>query len=180
MTRKDKYIDLMQSIKADEEKEVAQNELTATLEQISKSLETMREQKDAIEEAIESGKIILKGLDAANASADNIIKGISSAIVEAQKARIKVGINDEGLSQLEERNNNAIDSLTGLFDKHGGKIARLLKSQRGEFADITSRTEGVHLSRRVFFWLGGIWFASIGIIIIELTLGILCLFGLME
>lgn len=32
MIRKDKYINLMQSIQADEEKEVANNELTATLE----------------------------------------------------------------------------------------------------------------------------------------------------
>lgn len=178
MTRKDKYKDLMQSIKANEDKEVAQNELTVTLEQIRETLDSMREQKDAIEEAIENGKTILKGLDTANASADNIIKGICSAIIEAQKARIKVGIDDEGLSQLDERNNNVVDSLNGLLDKHKGKIVKLLVNQRKELADITSHTEGVHLSRRVFFWLGGIWFISISIIIFEMTFGVLYLFGM--
>lgn len=60
------------------------------------------------------------------------------------------------------------------------KVAVLLERQRKEIADITKRTEGVHFSKNVFFWLAGIWFISIGIIIIELTLGILYLFGMMN
>ena len=34
--------------------------------------------------------------------------------------------------------------------------------------------------KKVFFWLAGIWFTSIGIIFIELTLGVLYLFGMLS
>ena len=125
------------------------------------------------------GAKVLKGLNAANASADNIVTGICNAIVKAQDAKIKVGINDEGLQQLDERNNNAVKAWTDLLDNHKAQVAQLLASQRKELAEITSRTEGVHFSKKVFFWLAGIWFICIDIIIIELTLGVLWLFGLM-
>lgn len=45
---------------------------------------------------------------------------------------------------------------------------------------ILSQKPAVHFSKKVFFWLAGIWFTSIGIIIIELTLGMLRIFGLMD
>ncbi len=97
----------------------------------------------------------------------------------AQDAKIKVGINDEGVHRFDERNNNAINAWTDLLDNHKAQVAQLLASQRKELAEITSCTEGVHFSKKVFFWLAGIWFISISIIIIELTVGLLWLFGLM-
>ena len=79
---------------------------------------------------------------------------------------------------MDERNNNAINALTDLLDNHRAKVAVLLERQRKEIADITRRTEGVHFCKKVFFWLAGIWFTSIGIIIIEIAIGILWIFGL--
>lgn len=173
MSKQNKYDDLMQTIKADEEKTAAQNELTATLEGIKEGLEALKKMKQSISEAMANGAIVLKGLNAATASTDNITTGICNAIVKAQNAEIKVGINDEGLQKLDERNTKAINSLNELLDNHKAKIAILLERQRQEITDITRRTEGVHFSKKVFFWLAGIWFTSIGAIIIELTLGIL-------
>ncbi len=180
MSKQNKYNDLMQTIKDDEEKAAAQNELTATMEEIKESLEALKEMRQSISEAMANGAIVLKGLNAATASADNIINGICSAIIKAQNSTIRVGINDEGLQQLDERNTKVINSLSGLLVNHRAKVAGLLERQRKEFADITRRTEGVHLSKKVFFWLAGIWFTSIGIIIIELTLGIMYLFGMLS
>ncbi len=179
MSKQDKYNDLMQTIKADEEKEETQNDLSTTLNQIKEGLDALKEEKQSISEAIANGAIVLKGLNAANASADNIVTGICNAIVKAQDAKIKVGINDEGVHRLDERNNNAINAWTDLLDNHKVQVAQLLASQRKELAEITSCTEGVHFSKKIFFWLAGIWFISISIIIIELTVGLLWLFGLM-
>ena len=177
MSKQNKYNDLMQTIKADEEKTAALNELTATLEEIREGLKALKEEKKSINEAMANGAIVLKGLNAATASADNIINGICNAIVKAQNFIIRVGINDEGLQQLDERNTKVINSLSELLNNHRAKVAVLLENQRKELADITGRTEGVHFSKKVFFWLAGIWFTSIGIIIIELTLGVLYLSG---
>jgi hypothetical protein len=97
MSKQDKYHDLMQTIKADEEKVAAQNEQTATLEEIKEGLNALKEEKQSINEAMTNGAIVLKGLNAATASADNITTCICNAIVKAQNAEIRVGINDEGL-----------------------------------------------------------------------------------
>ena len=180
MSKHDKYNDLMQTIKADEEKVEKQNELTTTLEEIKVGLDALKEERQSISEAMTKGAIVLKGLNAATASADNITSGICYAIVKAQNTKIKVGINDKGLQQLDERNNNAINAWTGFLDNHRSKVAVLLERQRIEIADITRRTEGVHFSKKVFFWLAGIWFTCIGVIIVELTFGILYLFGMMD
>lgn len=177
MSKQNKYNDLMQSIKDDEVKTEKQNELSATLGQIKVGLDALKEEKQSINEAMANGVIVLKGLGAATASADNITSGICNAIVKAQNTTIKVSINDEGLQQLDERNTIVINCLTELLDNHRAKVAVLLERQRQEIADITRRSEGIHFSKRVFFWLAGIWFISVGIIIIELTLGVLYLFG---
>ena len=157
-----------------------QNRFDATLEQTRETHVLLQKSLDATKEANDNNAAIQKGLNAAALSADNIITGICNAIVKAQNAKIKVGINDEGLQQLNERNIKAINSLSELLNNHKAKVAVLLERQRKEIADITKRTEGVHFSKNIFFWLAGIWFISIGIIIIELTLGILYLFGMMN
>lgn len=97
MSKQDKYHDLMQTIKADEEKVAAQNEQTATLEEIKEGLNALKEEKQSINEAMTNGAIVLKGLNAATASADNITTCICNAIAKVQNAEIRVGINDEGL-----------------------------------------------------------------------------------
>ena len=121
MSKQNKYDDLIKTIKADEEKADAQNELTATLEEIKEGLEALKEMRQSISEAMANGAIVLKGLNAATASADNIINGICSSIIKAQNTKIKVGINDKGLQRLDERNNNAINGWSGLLGKHETK-----------------------------------------------------------
>lgn len=60
MSKQDKYHDLMQTIKADEEKVAAQNEQTATLEEIKEGLNALKEEKQSINEAMANGAIVLK------------------------------------------------------------------------------------------------------------------------
>ena len=58
MSKQDKYHDLMQTIKADEEKVAAQNEQTATLEEIKEALNALKEEKQSINEAMTNGAIV--------------------------------------------------------------------------------------------------------------------------
>lgn len=178
MSKQNKYNDLMQTIKADDEKVEAQNRIDATLEQTKEAQALLQKSLDVTKEANDNNVAIQKGLNAATLSAENIITGICNAIVKTQNAKIKVGINDEGLQQLDERKTKVINSLSELLNNHKTEVTKLLASQRKELVDITKRTEGVHFSKKVFFWLAGIWFTSIGIIFIEQTLGVLWLFGL--
>lgn len=83
MSQKDKYNNLVQSIKDDEEKEKEQNRFDATLEQIKEALALLQKLLEAIKEAKESSVTTQNGLKAATQSADNAITGICHAIVQA-------------------------------------------------------------------------------------------------
>ena len=97
MSQKDKYNNLVQSIKDDEEKEKEQNCFDATLEQIKEALALLQKLLEAIKEAKESSVTTQKGLKAATQSADNAITGICNAIVQAQQTPVKTRLDDESL-----------------------------------------------------------------------------------
>ena len=84
MMNTDKYNNLVQSIKDDEEKEKEQNRFDATLEQIKEALALLKKLLEAIKQAKESSVTTQNGLKAATQSADNAITGICNAIVQAQ------------------------------------------------------------------------------------------------
>ena len=75
----------------------------------------------------ESTKVALM---AAHRSTDNIVDGICHAIVKAEQSNLKVGINDEGFAQLDERNNTAISAFKQALDKHENWINDLLLTSR--------------------------------------------------
>ena len=90
MKNTDKYNNLVQSIKDDEEKEKEQNRFDATLEQIKEALILLQKLLEAIKEAKESSVTTQKGLNAATQSADNAITGICNATT-ITGSRKKVG-----------------------------------------------------------------------------------------
>lgn len=102
MSQKDKYNNLVQSIKDDEEKEKEQNRFDATLEQIKEALTLLQKLLEAIKEAKESSVTTQNGLKAAAQSADNAITGICHAIVQAQQTPVKTRLDDESLGQLHD------------------------------------------------------------------------------
>lgn len=159
----------MQSIKADEEKEVIQNELTVTLEQIREALDTMREQKEAIEEAIENGKTILKGLDTANASTDNIIKGICSAIVEAENIHIKANLDDESIWQLQELHDQWLEQEKQMLADKLKQQKTLWQKQSQHLTNIVRNNEGIWLSQRLFYIVGSFSLLSIMTLVMEIA-----------
>ena len=68
-------------------------------------------------------------LEAAMQSSDNIVSGISRAIVSAQQRQVKVGIDDQGLQQLEERNALVLDNITQALEAHERHLQAILRKQ---------------------------------------------------
>ena len=114
MSQKDKYNNLVQSIKDDEEKEKEQNRFDATLEQIKEALALLQKLLEAIKEAKESSVTTQKGLKAATQSADNAITGICNAIVQAQQTPVKTRLDDGW-----DRRNRHLTTITGSRKKVG-------------------------------------------------------------
>ena len=118
MSRKDKYNNLVQSIKDDEEKEKEQNRFDATLEQIKEALTLLQKLLEAIKEAKESSVTTQKGLNAATQSAENAITGICGAIVQAQQTPVKTRLDDESLKQLHDSHTQWLGQEKQTLDDH--------------------------------------------------------------
>ena len=153
MSQKDKYNNLVQSIKDDEEKEKEQNRFDATLEQIKEALALLQKLLEAIKEAKESSVTTQNGLKAATQSADNAITGICHAIVQAQQTPVKTRLDDESLKQL--------------HDSHVQWLGQEKQSQR--LTDIVKNNEGVWISTKLFYIVGSLSLLSIITLAIEIA-----------
>ena len=109
---------------------------------------------------------------AAHRSTDNIVDGICHAIVKAEQSDLKVSINDEGLAQLDERNNTAISAFKQALDEHEKRINDMFTHQLKELKRIRNIEEGAYFNGRTYAWMFGLAFLSWTIIFVEITIWI--------
>ena len=169
MSRKDKYNNLVQSIKDNEEKEKEQNRFDATLEQIKEALTLLQKLLEAIKEAKECGVTTRKGLDAATISAENAITGICNAIVKAQQTPVKTRLDDESLKQLHDSHAQWLGQEKQTLDDHHKQQEVLWLKQSQRLTDIVKNNEGVWISTRVFYVVGSLSLLSIITIAMEIA-----------
>ena len=169
MSQKDKYNNLMQSIKDDEEKEKEQNRFDATLEQIKEALALLQKLLEAIKEAKESGVTTQKGLDAATLSAENAISGICSAIVKAENTPIKAKLDDESLKQLHDNHVQWLGQEKKTLDDHHRQQEEGWQKHSQRLTDIVKNNEGVWISTKLFYVVGSLSLLSIITIAMEIT-----------
>ena len=70
-----------------------------------------------------------QALEAAMQSSAGIVSGISRAIVSAQQRQVKVGIDDQGLRQLDERNDLVLSNITQALEAHERHLQAILRKQ---------------------------------------------------
>ena len=109
---------------------------------------------------------------AAHRSTDNIVDGICNAIVKAEQSNLKVGINDEGLAQLDVRNNTAISAFKRALDEYEKRINDLFTHQQKELKRIRNIEEGAYFNGRTYAWMFDLAFLSWAIIFVEITIWI--------
>ena len=169
MSQKDKYNNLVQSIKDDEEKEKEQNRFDATLEQTKEAHSLARKTLDATREANEYNANTLKGLKAATQSADNAISGICGAIVKAENTTIKARLDDESIKQLQELHTQWMGQEKQMLADQCKLQEALWQKQSHKLTDIVRNNEGVWLSARLFYIVGSLSLLSIITIVLEIA-----------
>ena len=65
-----------------------------------------------------------------------------------QRGNLKVGINDEGLARLDERNSTAISAFKQALDEHEKRINDLFTHQQKELKRICYIEEGAYFNGR--------------------------------
>ena len=169
MSQKDKYNNLVQSIKDDEEKEKEQNRFDATLEQIKEALALLQKLLEVIKEAKESSVTTQNGLKAATQSADNAITGICHAIVQAQQTPVKTRLDDESLKQLHDSHTQWLRQEKQTLDDHHRQQKESWQKQSQRLTDIVKNNEGVWISTKLFYIVGSLSLLSIITFAIELA-----------
>lgn len=163
---------LYNQMQEDETIESGKKEIHATLDEIASAKEHLSSVMAELTEAhqiLESTKVALM---AVQESTENIVGGICNAIVKAEQSNLKVGINDEGLAQLNERNNTAIATFKQVLDEYEKRINVLFTHQQKELKRIRNIEEGAYFNGRTYAWMFGLAFVSWAIILAEITIWI--------
>ena len=165
MKNTDKYNNLVQSIKDDEEKEKEQKRFDATLEQIKEAHSLARKTLDATREANDANAKTLRGLKAATQSADNAITGI----VKAQQTPVKTRLDDESLKQLQDIHTQWLEEERQKLLDHNKLQDESWQKQSQRLTNIVKNNEGVWLSSKLFYIIGSLSLLSIITIVMEIV-----------
>ncbi len=169
MSQKDKYNNLVQSIKDNEEKEKEQNRFDATLEQTKEAHSLARQTLDATWEANEANAKTLKGLNAATQSVDNAITGICGAIVKAQQTPVKTRLDDESLKQLHDIHAQWMGQEKQTLAEHHRQQEESWQKHSQQLTNIVKNNEGVWISTKLFYIVGSLSLLSIITIVLEIA-----------
>lgn len=164
-------LNLYNQMQEDENIESGKEEIKVTLKEIESAKKALYEAKEELGNAyrrLESTKVALM---AAHRSTDNIVDSICHAIVKAEQSNLKVGINDEGVAQLDKRNNTAISAFKQALDEHEKRINDLFTHQQKELKRIRNIEEGAYFNGSTYAWMFGLAFLSWSIIFVEITIG---------
>ena len=169
MKNTDKYNNLVQSIKDDEEKEKEQNRFDATLEQIKEALALLQKLLEVIKEAKESSVTTQNGLNAATQSAENAITGICGAIVQAQQTPVKTRLDDESLKQLHDSHTQWLGQEKQTLDDHHKQQEESWQKHSQRLTNIVKNNEGVWISTKLFYVVGSLSLLSIITLAIDIA-----------
>ena len=165
-------LNLYNQMQEDETIESGKKEIHATLNEIESAKEALSSVKRELAEANRALVSTMSALLAAQKSTENIVGSICNAIVKAEQSDLKVGINDEGLTQLNERNNTAIAAFKQALDEHEKRINVLFTHQQKELKRIRNIEEGAYFNGRTYAWMFGLAFISWAIVLVEITIWI--------
>lgn len=173
--KKDAAQDVLNLYNQMQEEEVSENgksEINITIKEIESAKAVLLSVKKELANANQVMESTRVALMAAHKSVVLIIEGISNAIKLAGKTTMKVGINDEGLAQLNERNNAAITAFKQALDAHEKRINALLIHQQNELKRIQDIEDGAYFKGKTYAWMFGFAFVSWAIIFVEITVWI--------
>ena len=163
---------LYNQMQEDESIESGKEEIHATLNEIESAKEALSSVIKELTEANRTMRLTKTALMAVQKSTENVVDGICNTIVKAEQSDLKVGINDEGLNQLNERNNTAIAAFKQALDEHEKRINVLFTHQQKELKRIRNIEEGAYFNGRTYAWMFGLAFISWAIILVGITIWI--------
>lgn len=114
--------------------------------EINSSKEELHDIQGSLKHTIQQERAAFETLDTSKDSADNIVDGISNAIVKAeQHTAIHATVGTDGLAKVHKYTAKYIKAENELLEKHSDKMGKRLQ-----------RNEGI--------WLSSRWFATLVVV----------------
>lgn len=150
----------------------SKEELKATIQEIELAKDALTSAKTELTNAYCVLESTRGELVSVHRGVSNIVDEIVHVISQAEQIKIKVGIDDKGLSQLNERNNTAIEAFKQALDEQESRMKGLLAYQQNELKRIQNIEDGAYFNGRTYWWMFGFAFVAWVIIIVEITIWI--------
>ena len=173
-----KYENLVEEINKKEEIAEKKDNLAEQLSQVTKDMETMKGIVNQLVQAKDDLQKIVTAVIAASKSTDNVVTAIVQAILDSRKVVFTNKLDDASITQLKQRYSDFAEKEEGMLKEHRRKMGEKLDAIEKRCYDIISIGDGVYLGRKTFIRLCIAFFICFGIIVMEITLGIMKLFGL--
>lgn len=170
--KKDATQDVMNLFNKMKEEEAAENgksEINATIEEIESAKAALASAKEELANANQVLEATRIKLTAAHRSTTQILDGITEAITLAKGMRLKVGLDDNSLAQLNDRNTTAITAFKQALDSHEKRISTLFAHQQKELKRIRDIEEGAYFNGKTYAWMFILTFIAWLIIFVEIT-----------
>lgn len=142
--------DLFDSVDKKHEIKHELTKLDETLKQIQASQATLRAHAETLNKCIKAEENVLDAMKAAEASCDNVVAGISRAIVAAQQNTVfKTKVSPEHLAELQKLVNDTIEKEKQLLEEHRTKQRQIFAEQERRIEKILSQGRGIWFS---YYW----------------------------
>ena len=175
---KNKYDNLVENINMQEEIAEQKDNLAEQLSQVKEDVETMKGIVNQLVQAKDDLQKIVTALIAASKSTDNAVTAIVQAILDSRKVVFTNKLDDETITQLQNKYSDYSEKEEGMLKQHRKKIGDALEQNEKRCYEIINSGSGVYLGRKTFIRLFIVFFICFGIIITEIVLGLVMLLGL--
>lgn len=174
---KNKYNNLIEEINMQEEIVEKKDNLTEQLSQVTKDVNTLKSIVTKLADVVTDMQKIVLAVTAASKSTDNAVNAIVQAILDSRKIVLTNKLDDETITQLQNKYSVYSEKEEGMLKQHRKKIGDALDQNEKRCYEIINNADGVYFGRKTFIRLYIVFCTCFGIILLEIVFGLLKLFA---
>lgn len=168
-----KYENLVEEINTQEEIIEKKDNIAEQLNQVTKDVETVKGIVNQLVQAKDDLQKIVNAMTAASKSTDNAVTAIVQAILDSRKIVLTNKLDDETITQLQNKYSDYSKKEEGMLKQHRKKIGDALDQNEKRCYEIINNADGVYFGRKTFIRLYIVFCTCFGIILLEIAYGIM-------
>lgn len=168
---------LMTDIDNSESIQKRSDDLAELLRRTNQAIENQVKLLGLANDKVEELKECCKALLNVTSNLNIVYEKLNEAIEEAHHIKIEATLNDTSIEILKQLHKKFLESEKTQLDALAKSRESQINSFRRDFSEALNE-KGFWCSQKTFMWLAGIFFFSVFTILLEITLFLLKLFGL--